>query len=206
MGSNFSYTQPNNPADMLGPPAPVAKNSPTVNGTRTTRQQPTFKQELLTLEEVYQIEFGTRAMWKIVFSNGPEKYSKAMLAQSINEVSRDVVLKSKPAGNWYSFVPEIQHQGSLSCILYDDRVGTIEKWARNWWASTNQDQTYHKLQYPTEYVSSAYVYHYNLQHELIFSRMYIVLPTDAINVGFDSGNPTVSTVKLNFRVAIYQDL
>lgn len=174
--------------------------TPTERNTSTTN----FRHELLTLEEVYGIEFNTRAYWKMTFSNGPSRYANAMIAQSCQETSRQVQNKKMPAGNWYSFVPQIQHQGQLSCTLYDDRLGTIEKWARQWWASTNHNQVMHNLEYPTKFSAQVFVYHYNMQYDLLFTRAYIVIPSGAITTQFDT-SINVSTVKLNFDVQIYTD-
>ena len=164
-----------------------------------------LRHELLSLEEVYGIEFGTRAMWKMTFANGPTKYNRSILAQSCTETSREIVYKGLPAGNWTCPVPRAQTPGTLNCTLYDDRLGTIENWARSWFATTNKDTTFKNLQYPTKYSTEALVYHYNMQYELIFARQYIVLPEGAISVSFND-QVQVSTISLKFRVFVYQDL
>lgn len=154
--------------------------------------------ELYTLKEVYDIEFGVRGYWKCIFDNSPIKYKKkAMIAKSCNESDYNNGFDAHRVGLIEVYTPGHLQMPTLQIEFYDDTDSTIERWLRSW-KDSMKDKTTQTLTYIDSYVTKATIFQYNQHHVLQSTREYLVAPAGKISVSNESAAAT--TITLNFIV------
>lgn len=154
--------------------------------------------ELYTLQEVYNIEFGVRGYWKCQFDNAPDPYKqKAMIAKSCNEADYNVSYDDHKIGLISIYTPSVLQMPTLNITFYDDNENTITKWLRAWKLEMRDNDT--KLQFIEDYAYNVYCSQYSPQHKLIEQRDYLVAPGGKIMIANDE-NVSQATVQMEFQV------
>ena len=146
--------------------------------------------ELYTLKEVYEIEFGVRGFWKCIFENSPPIYhKKAMIAKECTESDFSTAFSAHKIGLIDIYTPDALMMPELQITFYDDNKSTIENWLRDW--KNKMKKGTEGVTYIDSYADYLESFQYNQQYELISVRKYLVAPVGKITVtNGDTVNPT----------------
>ena len=170
--------------------------------SNTNQNKVTFD-ELYTLKDVYEIEFGVRGYWNCKFDNAPLRYrQKGIIAKACTDTDYSNGFSPRRIGLYEVYTPDVLIMPSLNITFYDDTDSTVENWLRAWKRKMNDNKG--RFYYIEDYADRVYISQYNQHHVLQNTRKFLVAPVGKIQIVNETAD--VITLNTEFRVFDFEIL